>query len=94
MGEILEFGAVVTIVMGGVLAWRFCGVWIRRLERRPKATAGELEEVGRRLHALEEQAEHHRTETEGRLMEVEERLDFAERLLRQHRDRSARPPHE
>ena len=94
MGDVLEFGGVVAVVMGGLLAWRFCSVWIRRLERRPRATAGEPEDVGRRLHELEEQAEHHRTETEGRLMEVEERLDFAERLLRQHRDRSALPPHE
>ena len=50
--------------------------------------------MGRRLHELEEQAEHQRTETEGRLMELEERLDFAERLLRQRRDRTALPLHD
>ncbi len=93
MGDVLEFAGVVAVITGGVMVWRLTNVWIRRLSRPPES-GGDLVEVQRHLHELEEQVEQQHGAAEARLVEVEERLDFAERILGQQRDRSAlpRPP--
>lgn len=79
MGEIVEFGAVMTIVMAAVFSWKAMNVWTKRSQDHPKS-ARQLEDLEQRLADLEEWSEN-RSDAEARLTELEERVDFAERLL-------------
>ncbi len=91
MGDVLEFGAVVAVILSATFVWRLGSIWIKRLSRHAEV-GGDLDALRRRLEELEEHADHRQRDTEERLLEVEERLDFTERLLGQQRDRSALPP--
>ncbi|MDX1388125.1 MAG: hypothetical protein R3344_02995 [Acidobacteriota bacterium] len=50
MGEILEFAAVVGVVLTATVGWRWANVWIRRLQGE---TADEVEELEERVARLE-----------------------------------------
>ena len=86
MDDILKFFGVmlsIGVAAGGTYAViALVSAWARRLERGGVPAAPELEaEVSRlqdRIHQLEG--------AEERLAELEERLDFAERMLTQARD--------
>ena len=86
MEDILKFlGVMVSIGAAGAGTYAAIAVvsaWAKRLERGTVTAAPELEaEVSRlqdRVHQLEG--------AEERLAELEERLDFAERMLTQARD--------
>ena len=76
--EFLEFlGVAATFVLSGVGVYagiRLVHVWTRRLmDDRSEPVSAELEELRARVHELESV----------RLAELEERVDFAERLLAQ-----------
>ena len=80
MGEMLELAGVLGTLGGtGVLIYfgiRMANIFTERIERRggpPPEVLGELDDLRARVTDLEAD----RT----RLIEVEERLDFAERLL-------------
>jgi len=77
--EFIEFLGVATtfllVIVGGYTGIRLVNVWARRLGRndREENVATELEELRARLQELESV----------RMMELEERVDFTERLLTQ-----------
>ena len=79
-----DFAAVlITIVVMGtaiLLLWPLIRAYARRLEGRGASTElqAEVEGLRSRVQQLEE--------GQGRLMELEERLDFAERVLAQSRE--------
>jgi hypothetical protein len=82
-GEV--FLIALTVVGGALLAWKLLGplaqALARRLEGRAAGDPGtgrELTELQVRVRELEAQ--------QGRVLELEERLDFTERLLAQQRD--------
>lgn len=96
MPDWLWFENVVFPLVGmgmGVLfmfgAYRVAMRWIDRrherlmAERGTGAGAGELQQLRARVEALED--------TVGRVQELEERLDFAERILAQQRERGRLP---
>jgi hypothetical protein len=73
--------AAVVAVSLGVLAWRRA----RALRNRPAFTTGEVQ--ADRLAHLEDRVAD-LEQAQARVLELEERLDFAERLLAQQRDAS------
>ena len=75
VGVVLTLG---TIGLGGYAAIRMLNMKFRKLEDRvPGAEIlAELDDLRSRVHELEG----------GRLLELEERIDFAERLLARHSD--------
>lgn len=83
MGDVVEFAAVVTVVMGAIFSFRLFSVLIKRLER-PRS-ADSVHALEERLERLEEWQEHQQRDAQERLLELEERVDFAERLLGQQR---------
>ncbi len=64
-------------------------IWTKRSQDHPRA-GRQLEDLEQRLADLEEWGEH-RSDTEARLTELEERVDFAERLLSAQRQQEALP---
>lgn len=68
----------------GLLAWRRS----RALKHRPPETTGEVQ--AERMAIMEDRLAE-LEQVQGRVMELEERLDFAERLLAQHRDPARLP---
>ncbi|HWP36182.1 MAG TPA: hypothetical protein VNL18_01390 [Gemmatimonadales bacterium] len=74
------------MAVGVILGLPIIKAIVRRIERRPDELAGvesqalraELAELKRRLETVDELA--------GRVGEIEERMDFAERLLTQQRE--------
>ena len=93
MDNLLKLFAVITAMGGaGVLMYgavAFIGVAVKRMERGtgvPAALEGEVAELRTRVE-----------ENEGlrdRVLELEERLDFTERLLTQQREPGALPARE
>jgi hypothetical protein len=82
-GEV--FLIALSVVGGALLAWKLLGPLAQALARRMEGraagdpgTARELAELESRVRELEVQ--------QGRVLELEERLDFTERLLAQQRD--------
>jgi hypothetical protein len=78
------FMVLATLFGGAFLAWKLLGplaqALARRLEGRPESgprADHDLADLRSRVHELEAQ--------QGRVMELEERLDFAERLLARQR---------
>ena len=69
---------IVAIIVTGIVLFPLLRAWARRLEGRTVGSA-ELEDLRARVASLEEQAM--------RVPELEERLDFAERLLADARER-------
>ena len=85
MDDILKFFGVMMSIMvaagGGYAVIALVSAWARRLERRSAADPALEAEVDRlrdRVHQLEG--------AEERMAELEERLDFAERMLAQGRE--------
>lgn len=76
--------AGVVAVSLGVLAWRRS----RALRNRPPETTGEVQ--AERMAIMEDRLAE-LEQVQGRVMELEERLDFAERLLAKHRDAARLP---
>jgi hypothetical protein len=83
------FLITLTMVGGALLAWKLLGPLAQALARRLEGriagdprTADELTELQARVQELEAQ--------QGRVLELEERVDFAERLLAQQRPESGR----
>lgn len=79
IGVVLTFA---TIGLGGYAAIRMLNVKLRRFEdRAPSAgSLAELDDLRSRVQELEGERE--------RLLELEERVDFAERLLARHSEAS------
>lgn len=82
------FLITLTLVGGTFLGWKLLVPLVhalaRRLEGKPAgADPAELTELRGRVQELEAQ--------QGRVYELEERLDFAERLLSQQRDQARLP---
>jgi transposase-like protein len=86
MGDILQFfGVMMSIALagaGGYAAIALVSAWVKRLERRGGVVDPALEEEVARLRERLAELE----DAEGRLAELEERLDFAERMLTQARE--------
>ncbi len=81
MAEITLWALLTGMITGGV----WVGIVLVRHQRRLARLQPEvLEDLQRRVDELES--------VRGRLAEVEERLDFAERLLSQDRDAQRLPP--
>lgn len=78
------FLITLTLVGGGLLGWKLLTPLVtalaRRLEGKPASLvdSAEVAELRARLQELEGQ--------QARVLELEERIDFAERLLAQQRD--------
>lgn len=79
------FLITLTVVTGTFIGWKLLAPLMqalgRRLEGRATSDAGlvrEVDELRSRVQELEQQ--------QGRMLELEERLDFAERLLVRSRD--------
>ncbi|MBI3983487.1 MAG: hypothetical protein HY337_11290 [Gemmatimonadetes bacterium] len=96
MPEFLFWNEVVIplagMAVGVILGLPLIKAIVRRIEGRPtapgseevQALRAEVAELRRRLESAEDVA--------NRVAELEERADFAERLLTQQRDRSRLPP--
>jgi hypothetical protein len=69
---------------GIILGYPVVKAVVRAFENRAGRRGLAMTEIGERLDALEDRVDH-------RLAELEERVDFAERLLTKHRDESALP---
>ena len=85
MDDILKFFGVMMSIMvaagGGYAVIALVSAWARRLERRAAADPvleAEVDRLRDRVHQLEG--------AEERMAELEERLDFAERMLAQGRE--------
>ena len=76
LGLLFLFGGLAVIVSLCVVS---VGILMKRLDRKPQ-DAPKLEAIAEQLTELEER-------NEQRLAELEERLDFAERMLTQQRER-------
>lgn len=79
--------AVLGILVGGLLLWPLVRAWARRLERGASnpALKDEVEQLRARLSEMEG--------LHDRVAELEERADFAERMLTQGTpDQIGRPP--
>ena len=76
----LVLSGVVVAGAAGYLAWGAARIAVRRMERRAGLGGGGAPpaDVEERLASLEEAT--------GRLAEIEERLDFAERMLARQRE--------
>lgn len=80
----MHFGQVVlwALLTGGITGAVWVAiVMVRRQQRIDRRRAG-LDELGERMEDLEA--------SQDRVAELEERLDFAERLLAQHREDAAK----
>lgn len=84
------FLITLTVVGGAFLGWKLLVPLVHALARRLEgparpdgASAGELAELRSRLQELESQ--------QGRVLELEERVDFAERMLAQQREAARLP---
>ena len=86
MGDVVEFAGVVAVIMGAVFGWKYMSVWLKRIDRNPK-DSGKLRDIEERLAEME-------LRHDERLGEMEERLDFTERLLAQRREHDLPPPPE
>ena len=77
--------AQVLIILAGlavavIIAWPLVRAIARRIEGRGGVESGELMRLREETADLRERI-HHLEEVQGRVLELEERLDFAERLL-------------
>jgi hypothetical protein len=81
------FVAVVVVIVGALLLWPLVRAWARRLERggggADQEARGEIEALRARVAELEV--------VEQRVLELEERMDFSERLLTQRTGEPLRP---
>lgn len=82
--DVVDFMGVMTVIAGFIGAMTFVRVMARRygVSRGHRLASGELEELQYlrdRIELLEDEA--------SRVTELEERLDFAERMLTEIRDR-------
>ena len=77
--------------MGSIFVWKY--MFVRRLDRDSRPSE-RLEELERRVEELEESGMPADGATEERILELEERLDFTERLLSQQSKRTELPPHD
>ena len=97
MGEVFQvLGVVFALVLVGLGAGYFGFILLQafraKLLGRPGAARDELEDLRERVAELEEQAAGGLDlQAEQRLLEVEERVDFAERLLASERERAVLP---
>ena len=66
---------------GVILFLPLVRAFVRHLERRGRGSRGELEALGDDVQALRERVVQLSETLEGRLIDLEERVDFAERLL-------------
>jgi hypothetical protein len=75
----------VVAIVGGIAGVTMISVFKKRMERggEPRFPATELDTIHARLEATEA--------LEGRVAELEERLDFAERLLAEHHEPESLP---
>jgi len=60
---------------------------VRHIERKSQASRGEVDALRDDVQALRERVLQLSESLEGRLLDVEERVDFAERLLAQREER-------
>jgi len=92
MDEALRFMVVLfTLTCGGFLAFTLLQALRERLLGRTGAMHDELEELHERVAELEAQGVSGDFQAEQRLLEVEERLDFTERLLARDGERASLP---
>ncbi len=79
----VPFIAALGIIMGGIVLWPIVRALARRIEGRSGETElrGEIEALHQRVADLEQ--------VESRLGELENRIEFSERLLTQHRESAA-----
>jgi hypothetical protein len=77
---LIPFGGMAVGALFLVGVYKLITRWMdRRSEALPEGTREEIEDLRRQMAALEE--------LPGRVAELEERLDFAERMLAQHTQR-------
>jgi hypothetical protein len=84
------FGVLLAVGGAGTITYAAIAITTALTERfrgkRPAVGSDDLDEIRGRLEATEA--------LEARVMELEERVDFAERLLAQPRDQADLPAHE
>ena len=73
LGVMVSIGLAATIPIGAVMLFKALA---SRLERRPELPENELESIRARLEDVDE--------LKARIVELEERVDFSERMLAQH----------
>ncbi len=78
---------------GAVFAWKFFNVWFKRFDRGPVDPRC-LESIEKRLAELEEWNDRRLEDDDHRIAEVEERMDFVERVMGQQRERKELPQSE
>ena len=81
---------VLFVVMAAMFGFRMLHVMVRRMERGPR-DAPKLHDVEQRLAELEEWTEEQDVTNRRRISELEERLDFTERMLGQQQKRDQLP---
>lgn len=76
----VPFVAALGIIMSGIILWPLVRAIARRIDGKSRDTElrSEIDALHQRVADLEQ--------VEGRLGELENRLEFSERLLTQHRD--------
>lgn len=76
---------MVLAIVAGFVLWPMARAWARRIEGKTvdQALLNELDQLRNRVAELEE--------SNHRLLELEERVDFSERLLSQGREGAAAP---
>ena len=92
MNDALRFMIVLlTITCGGYFAVTLLQAMRQRLLGRTGAMHDELEDLHERVAELEAQGMSGDSQAERRLLELEERVDFAERLLVREGERASLP---
>lgn len=82
VGVFFSIGLSLLTLYAGFLAVR----WMHKRIEAPKVSGHDLDELRDRMARLEE--------VEGRVADLEERVDFAERMLAQTQSQAALPPGE
>ena len=81
---------IFSIIAAGLVAYQLVGPLVRAWAHRIEGRGGSNPALERKVEELQQQL-HESDQLHGRIAELEERLDFAERLLSQ-RDEAARLP--
>jgi hypothetical protein len=92
--EILEVASIFAILTG--VAWAVKLIFLGRGPIRRRPDAAQEDAMERRIAEVEDRIEQHlaamNESHRDQLLELEDRLDFAERLLAQQKDRGELPP--
>ncbi len=86
----MDWFLIILIMAGGCAAFPIAIAFAKRIEAAPSQS--KLAELERRLAETEDGLAEHSSRVDGRFLEMDDRLEFTERLIQQLRDRERLPP--